>query len=64
MAPEETHPSICLNKFLNLFEIQHVLLWKERPVAQSRWDERPAVSTQCQALMKKHSVMLLVPLYR
>ena len=35
-----------------LGSMQHVLLWKERPVAQLGWDERPAVSTQCQVLKK------------
>ena len=46
--------AISLKSQLNLSEIQHVLLWKERPVAhgQSGGDEYPAVSTQCQALIK------------
>ena len=41
--------AISLKNQLNLSEIQ---LWKEKLVAQSGGDEHPAVSTQCQALIK------------
>ena len=36
----------------NSSEIQHVLQWKERTVAQSGWDVHPTVSHQCQELKK------------
>ena len=48
-STEETRQSDSLKSKLNFSEIQHVLLWKERPMAQSG---APAVTAQCQVLQK------------
>ena len=48
--PRKPDRAVSLKSWLNLSEIQHVLLWKESPVDQSSRDENPAVSTQCQVL--------------
>ena len=46
MAPDETWQSNFPESWLNLSEVQHVLLWRERPIAKSGRDEHPAVSTR------------------
>ena len=67
MAPNKPGRAISLKSYLNLFEIQHVLLWKDRLHGnpQSVWDKNPAVSTHYQALIKTCGNFVgSLPLYR
>ena len=61
--PRKPGQAISVKSYLNLSEIRHVLLLKERPEAQSGRDEHPAVSTQCQA-HKQRAVTTPVPLHQ